>query len=61
MEERIQLNVSIKTKEQLEKEAEDFIISIQQAGWKNTPEYKRKTEGFNYPKEIREMIAKKGD
>lgn len=49
LEDLIQLNVSLKTKEQLEKEAKNFIISVQQAAWRNTPELKRKIESFNYP------------
>jgi hypothetical protein len=55
----IQLLGHLRTIEQPEEEAENFIKIIQNAAWKNTPALKRKTMGNNYPKEIRELIAEK--
>lgn len=55
----IQLNVPLKTTEQLNQEAEKFVTDIQQAAWKNTPETKRLTVGYNYPLEIRKLVAEK--
>lgn len=46
---RIQLNVPLKTTDHLEKETENLVEIIQQAAWKNTPDLKRKTVGNNYP------------
>lgn len=55
----IQLNVPLKTKNQLNQEVEKFVTNIQQAAWKNTPENKRLTVGNNYPMEIRKLVAEK--
>jgi hypothetical protein len=57
----IQLSGALKTIEQLDEEAEKFIRIIQTAAWKNTPVLRRKTMGNNYPKEIRDLIAEKGE
>lgn len=58
LQERIKLNVPLKTREHLE-EVEKLICDIQQAAWINTPETKRTLKGNNYPKEIRKLIAEK--
>lgn len=55
----LQLNIPLKTTEQLECEAELFIANIQRAAWANTPTIKRKTVGKNYPVEIRILVPEK--
>ena len=45
--------------EQLEGEVEKLLVDIQQSVWENTPEITRRTNGNNYPKEIRDLIAEK--
>lgn len=56
---RIQLNGLLKTKEQIEYETEKLVMDIQQTAWNNTPEIKRNTCGNAYPREIKDLIAKK--
>lgn len=56
---RIELMVPLRTKEQLNQELEKFVVDIQQSAWNNTPEIKRRTIGNNYPKEIRDLVAEK--
>lgn len=56
---RINLKVRLKTKLQLETEAEKFINVVQSAAWNNTKEYTHRTVGNNYPMEIREMVKEK--
>lgn len=57
--ENIQLNVSLRTIDDLEKETEELVEIIQQVAWNNTPQLKRKTVGNNYPWEIKEIIIQK--
>lgn len=54
LEKRINLSVSLRNEEQLEKEL--FVENILQAAWKNTPKIRRKITGNNYPKEIQKLI-----
>lgn len=56
---RINLKVRLKTKLQLEIEAEKFINVVQSAAWNNTKEYTHRTVGNNYPMEIRETVKEK--
>lgn len=56
---KVQINVPLRNKEQLDREAEKLVVDIQQAAWKSTPEFKMKTIGNNYPKEIKELVAAK--
>jgi hypothetical protein len=55
----IQLSALLRTIEELDEEAENFMKIIQKAAWENTPALKRNTPtmGDNCPKEIREPIA----
>jgi hypothetical protein len=55
----MQLSAPLRTIEQLDEEAENFMKIIQRAAWKNTPALKTKTMGNNYTKEIRELTAEK--
>ena len=57
--ERIELNVPIKTIEQLELEVQKFMTDIQKSAWNNTPEIKRKRIGYNYPQIICNMVKEK--
>ena len=59
LEQKIMLQVSLKTAEQLDKEAEQFVTDLQQAAWNNTPMLKSKIPGLNYLREIREMVTDK--
>lgn len=59
LERRIVLQIALKTPEQLEQEVNKFNIDIQQAAWNNTPIIQRRNTGYNYPKEIRDMINTK--
>lgn len=59
LEASINLSVPLKTKEQLEAEVELLTKQIQVAAWNNTPPIPTRTEGKNYPKEIRNLIAEK--
>lgn len=59
VEKKIALKVALKTPEHLEEEVSEFIKDIQQAAWNNTPTIQRKATGYNYPKEIREMVNMK--
>ena len=59
LEERIQLAVPLKTRENLDLEVEKFNNDIQQAAWENTPQIQRILRGKNYPKEILELVYKK--
>ena len=51
--------VPLRDEEQLDGEVENFLVDIQQPAWENTLEIKRSTNGNNYPKEIRDLIAEK--
>ena len=55
----MKLMVPLRNEEQLEGEVEKFLVDIQQSAWENIPEIKRRTNGNNYPKEIRDLIAEK--
>ncbi|CAL1672120.1 unnamed protein product [Lasius platythorax] len=58
LEKKITLKVPLKTPEQLE-EVNKFNTDIQQAAWNNTPMIQRRNMGYNYPKEIRDMVNMK--
>lgn len=60
LEGKFKLNMSLKTTEQIDVEAEQFVVDLQQAAWNNTPMLNPKTPGLNYLREVREMVAKKG-
>jgi hypothetical protein len=51
--------VPLRDEEQLDGEVEKFLVDIQQSAWENNPEIKRRTNGNNYPKGIRDLIAEK--
>jgi hypothetical protein len=51
--------VPLKTADQLERELNAFTTAIQEAAWNSTPVFKTKLKGLNFPKEIRNLIAKK--
>lgn len=57
--EKITLEGLLRTREQIDSEAEKLMIHIQQSAWNNTPVIKRKTIGNAYPREIKELIKKK--
>lgn len=59
LENKINLKVQLRTKQQLDAEAEKFNSIIQNAAWDNTKEYTHRTVGNNYPKEIRELVKEK--
>jgi hypothetical protein len=59
LETNIDLNVPLKTIDQIEDKLYYFTTVIQEAEWKSTPNLKRKLRGLNFTKEIREMIAEK--
>jgi len=59
LEEKINLRVPLRNEEQLEREVEKFLVDIQQSAWGNTPEIKGRTQGNNYPKDVRDLIAEK--
>lgn len=59
LEEKIKLNVPLKTKEQIDVEAEQFVVDLQQGAWNNKPKLNSKTPGLNYLREVREMVAVK--
>jgi hypothetical protein len=46
----INLSVSLKTTDQLEKEWNTFTDTIQEAAWDSTPAIKRKLKGLNFRK-----------
>jgi len=53
LEGRINLKVPLRSKEQLDREAEKLLVDIQQSAWENTLVIKR-TKGRNYPKQTRD-------
>jgi hypothetical protein len=55
----INLSVSLKTTDQLEKELNTFTTAIQEAACNSTPAIKRKLKGLNFPKEIKDLITEK--
>lgn len=59
LEEKINLNIPLKTEEALEKEVEKFNKDIQTTAWECTPIIKRRLKGCNYPKEIRMLVSNK--
>ena len=54
------MRVPLRNEEQLDKEVKKFLVDIQQSAWENTPEIKGRTQRNNYPKEVRDLVAKKG-
>lgn len=59
LENKVNLNVQLKTKDQLEMEAEKFVSLIQTSAWNNTKPFTYRTVGNNYPLEIRELVKDK--
>ena len=59
LEGKMNLMLLLRNEEQLEGEVEKFLVDIQQSAWENTPGIKGRTNGNNYPKEIRDLIAEK--
>lgn len=61
LENNIDLKVRIKTKQQLDAEAVQFMEKIQKAAWNNTREINNhnKITGTNYPMEIRNLVKDK--
>lgn len=59
LEEKINLAVPLQNIQQLDEEVQLYVKHIQEAAWDNTPIIKRKTEGNNYPREIRDLISEK--
>jgi hypothetical protein len=47
--EKIQLNVPLRTTQQLDIETERIADLIQEVAWNNTPQIKKKIIGSNYP------------
>lgn len=58
-EEKMNLNIPLRTEEDLEKEVEKFNKDIQTTAWECTPVIKRHLKGCNYPQVIRELVAEK--
>jgi hypothetical protein len=54
---KINLTVPLRNEGQLDREAENSLVDIQQSAWDNTPVIKRRTKGRNYPKEVRDLIT----
>jgi hypothetical protein len=59
LESNINLSEQLITPGQLERELNAFKTAIQEAAWNSTPVIKTKLKGFNFPKEIRNLIAEK--
>ena len=55
----IELNIELKTKQQIEEAAEKFTSSIQKAAWNNTRQLTQRKIGTNYPMQIRELVNEK--
>ena len=54
-----ELNVPLKSPQQLDLDVSEFISNIQQCSWKNTPVCKMRTKGCCYPLHITRLIAEK--
>lgn len=53
----VKLNIHIK---QLDAEAEQFVVNIQNAAWNCRPTIQtRRLQGYNYPKKIRDLVKEK--
>lgn len=59
LEDKINLQVPIKTKDELDMEVKLFIENIQNAAWLSTPEIRTKLKGNNYPAEIKTLLSEK--
>lgn len=59
LEETINLNVSLRTVKDIEKEVDQFNKDIQRISWECTPDIKRRLKGCNYPAEIRTLVYEK--
>jgi hypothetical protein len=59
LERNINLSVPLKTVNQLEEELGIFTTAVQEAAWGSTPVIKKKLQGLNYPKEIKDLITEK--
>jgi hypothetical protein len=59
LESNISLLVPLKIADQLERELNAFMTAIQEDAWNSTPVIKTKLKGLNFPKEIRNLIARK--
>jgi hypothetical protein len=58
-ESNINRTVPFKAADPLERELNAFMTAIQEAAWNSTPLIKTKLKGLNFPKEIRNLVAKK--
>jgi hypothetical protein len=56
---KIQLNVPLRTTQQLDIETERIVDLIEEVAWNNTPQIKKKVIGNSYPLEIRKLIEQK--
>lgn len=60
IEDSLQLQISLKTEDEIDNAALDFTSTAQEACWKSTPEVIFKNPRQNYvPQEIREIILEK--
>lgn len=59
IENKIDLDTSLQTTEELENEVQEFVTSIQQSAWENTPPLQSKIKGNCYPQVVRELIAER--
>lgn len=57
--ETIDLNIDLSTPNQLEEAVAEFTSLIQNTVWNNTKTITHKTNGYNYPVEIRNLVALK--
>lgn len=59
LEDKMNLNISLRNEDDLEKEADKFNEDTQNTAWECTPEIKRLLKGCNYPEEIRMLVIEK--
>jgi hypothetical protein len=57
LESNVNLSVPLKPADQLERELNAFTTAIQEGTWNSTCVIKTKLKGFNFLKEIRNLIA----
>lgn len=56
---KISLQKPLKTKNQIEDEVDNLIEAIQLSAWESSPKPQKPNNNSTYPKEIRELVAKK--
>ncbi|KAL1448307.1 hypothetical protein WDU94_003690 [Cyamophila willieti] len=56
---KISLDVSLETPDQIDCELETLVEDIQYSAWDNTPDIAKKTTTINYPKEIISLVREK--